>query len=261
MGPCRYNPSMSQPAAVVVERVLADPPVVHERVHGKPGVWSTDADCYRFIAANCGPGSRTLEVGIGLSTVLFTALGCHHVCVTLLEVERDRIREHCGTRGIDDARLEIAVGRSDEVLPTIDPGPLDLVFIDGAHGFPAPLIDFHYGARWLRRGAVLVADDLGLPAPALLADFLDLSDQWETLRREPKWGAWRRLDRGPFAVRHFQQPFLDRPWLPPHISARDEAVHLLRRATAGVRLRLRGALGVSPEGCTRPPAAPITSRR
>ena len=223
----------------LVEAVLADPPVVHENVRGQPGVWSTEPDCYRLIADHCGAGSHTLEVGIGLSTVLFTALGCEHRCITLLDEEAARVRRHCADRGIDDSRLAISVGRSDDVLPPLDPGPLDLYFIDGAHGFPSPLVDFHYGARWLRRGGVLVADDLGLPAPSLLADFLDPHDDWERLERRAKWGAWRRLDEGPFAVRHFQQPFLTGPWLPPHTKVVDEAAHLARRVVEGLRRRVR----------------------
>ena len=227
----------------VVERILADPPVVHQNVRGRPGVWSTDTDCYHFLAEQCASGSRTLEVGIGLSTVLFASLGSEHTCVTLLEEEATRVRAHCATRGIDDSRLDIVVGRSDEALPALRPGPLDLFFIDGAHGFPAPLVDFHFGARWLRRGGVVVADDLGLPAPWLLADFLDLHDQWAQLHRGPKWGAWRRLDEGPFTVRHFEQPFLNRPWLPPHTSIVDEARHLAARVRTGLRVRAARGLG------------------
>jgi hypothetical protein len=222
----------------VVERLLAEPPIVHGSVDGHPGVWSTDADCYHFIAASAAAGARTMEVGIGLSTVLFTALGCDHMCITLVGDEASRVREYCGAQGIDDTTLEIAVGPSDEVLPSLRPGPLELFFIDGGHGFPSPMIDFHYGARWLAKGGLLVVDDLQLAAPAVLADFLDLSTTWSNLVRGAKWGAWQRLDEGPMRSHHFEQPFLDRHWLPPYLSAPDEASHLLRRGVDSAKRRV-----------------------
>jgi hypothetical protein len=52
---------------------------------GTMGVWSADPDCYRFIAEHCHRGQRTLETGLGLSTVVFAALGTHHQCVTLFD--------------------------------------------------------------------------------------------------------------------------------------------------------------------------------
>jgi hypothetical protein len=42
-------------------------------------------------------------------------------------------------------------------------GELDLVFIDGSHGYPLPVIDWFYGAGLFRRGGVVVLDDVQLP--------------------------------------------------------------------------------------------------
>ena len=55
----------------VIEQVLADPPQVHP---GAPsGVFRASGSCYEWLADVCRPGLRTLETGIGVSTVLFTA--------------------------------------------------------------------------------------------------------------------------------------------------------------------------------------------
>src|SRR5205807_161985 len=60
----------------VVERLLADPPRVHEELHAPPdvGVWLTERECYELIADRVTPGARTLETGLGVSTALFLAV-------------------------------------------------------------------------------------------------------------------------------------------------------------------------------------------
>ena len=60
-------------------------------------------------------------------------------------------REHFAGVNID---FEELAEPSDEVLVRQDPydRPLDVVFVDGGHGFPVPMIDWFYGAGRLRRG-------------------------------------------------------------------------------------------------------------
>ena len=54
----------------VLERVLNEPPMIHpDAPNGS--AWRTSRRCYEFLAQESGPGSRTLETGAGLSTVLF----------------------------------------------------------------------------------------------------------------------------------------------------------------------------------------------
>lgn len=194
---------------LVVERVLADPPAVHPLAAGPGapiGVWATDPDCYRYLADRCPPGTRTLETGCGASTVCFAALGTDHTCVTPGEEEVARIRAHCAARAISLDGVRFEVGSSHEVLPRLA-GDLDLVLVDGGHGFPLPILDWFYAGARLVAGGILVVDDLPLPAVVTLVRFLERDPRWAVRARTAKWAAFERLQGGPLAEDWTSQPF------------------------------------------------------
>jgi hypothetical protein len=223
----------------IVERILDDPPSVHHMDGaGTLGVWSADADCYRFIGEHCHQGQRTLETGVGLSTVVFAALGTHHQCVTLFNDEVDRLTAHCGARSISLDHVQFHVGRSENVLPRLEVEDVDLAFIDGNHGFPVPMLDFLFAGGRLRAGGVLVLDDLQLPSVRLVADFCDLDGRWMRLVRTPKWGAWRRRSSGPLVDDHYDQPFLTDAWAPGGGPFGLQVRRLAAHAARGLRRRL-----------------------
>jgi hypothetical protein len=144
-----------------------------------------------------------------MSTVLFAAWGAQHRCVTPGEAEAAAVIAYCEREGISTDGLTIDVAYSDAVLPSLDPNdpPLDIVLIDGSHGFPAPLIDWYFGAGRLRRGGVVVVDDLQLPAVGILTDYLDRDPRWQSVRRTSKWAAYQRCSDGPLTEDWFLQPF------------------------------------------------------
>jgi len=198
-------------ATALVDRLLADPPAVHDMdlsPHPKVGLWPTDRDCYLLLAENTGPGTDTLETGSGLSTILFAGVGARHTCVTPAQVEVERILTYCADRGIETTSLTFEIGCSDDVLPRLPiEQSLDLVFIDGNHGFPAPMIDWYYAGSRLRAGGLLVIDDVALPAVAHLCAFLDRDPRWSVSRRTSKWVAYRRVTAGSLRQDWYEQPF------------------------------------------------------
>ena len=75
------------------------------------------------------------------------------------------------------------MGYSDRVLPDLcQPGSLDAAFIDGAHSFPFPTVDWHYISSSLKVGGRLLLDDIPIPA---------VSQVFRFMNKEPNW----RLDR------------------------------------------------------------------
>ena len=198
----------------VIERLLADPPMVHE-LEGpgsELGVWSTEASCYTFLAGRCRAGSATLETGLGLSTALFASLGTHHICVTPSSGEVDRLRAYCDERGIPLEGVRFVTGPSSEVLPRLDASDLDVVLLDGGHGFPTAVLDWYYACVRLRRGGVVVLDDRRLPAVAALVRFLRRHPSWKALEATPKWIAFERVDDRPLEQDFWEQPWNDN-WL------------------------------------------------
>ena len=74
--------------------------------------------------------------------------------------------------------MTFRIGLSHEVLPRWEPRPLDLVLIDGAHGFPYPILDWWHIAPHVRIGGTVLLDDAYLPAVAAIVDFARSSDAW-----------------------------------------------------------------------------------
>jgi Methyltransferase domain len=125
------------------------------------------------------PGQATFETGAGASTLVFAAAGTEHEAVTPVEAERERILAECERRGISTDRVTFHIGASQEVLPRLESRPLDLVLIDGAHGFPYPILDWWFLAPRLRIGGQLVLDDCYFPPVGTLVDFLRAQPSWE----------------------------------------------------------------------------------
>jgi predicted O-methyltransferase YrrM len=149
---------------------------------------------------------RTLETGCGASTVVFAAAGARHTAISPSRAEHERIRAYCSGARIDDSQLSFIEGSSDRVLPSLAPDDLlDVAFIDGAHSFPFPVIDWHYVTRHLRTGGILIMDDVNIPAVAiaftamrrdrsawrLLATADDRAAAFEKLRESPEGDNWK----------------------------------------------------------------------
>ena len=109
---------------------------------------------------------------------MLAARGAVHEAVTPDPGEEDRIRSRCAELGIDAASVTFRIGLSHEVLPRWEPRPLDLVLIDGAHGFPYPILDWWHVAPHVRIGGTVLLDDAYLPAIAAIVDYARSSDAW-----------------------------------------------------------------------------------
>lgn len=150
------------------------------QLHGRGDeCWGLDWTALEWLERALEPGLRTLETGAGTSTIVFAAAGTEHEAVTPDPAEHERIRAECERRGISSARVSFRVGASHEVLPTLPQRPLDLALIDGAHGFPYPILDWWYLAPRLRVGGRLLVDDCYMPPVAALVDYLRADENWE----------------------------------------------------------------------------------
>ena len=172
-----------------LESLLDTCPAVHGSV-----TYGLERDTLRFLDQHVIDGSRTLETGSGLSTLLFAYKNALHTCVTPWKLESLRIKRHCSESGIPTERLTFAMGSSDEILPKLlDSGPLDLVLIDGGHGFPMPFVDWLYCAPRLIIGGILVIDDTHLWTGAVLRDFLLLESEWKLEASFARGAAFRKI--------------------------------------------------------------------
>ena len=191
--------------------------------------WDITDGVLAFIARHCSADTVSLETGAGASTLAFAAAGGAHTAVTPSVDEAGRIRAAAAERGIDTSRLTIVNAYSQDVLPGMS-GPLDVVLIDGGHGFPIPAVDWIYTARRLAVGGYMLIDDIDIWTGQMLVQFMDKEDEWERVEIIRGRTAVFRLVR-PFALREWrhQQAVVQRSRLPRAVRRAKNAAGLLAK--------------------------------
>jgi precorrin-6B methylase 2 len=159
----------------VTESLRVSPP----RLHGVGDeFWGLAWPALAWLERTLTAGMTTLETGAGSSTIVFAAAGVTHLAVTVDAAEEVRIRRECARRAIDADNVTFRIGPSQDVLARGLLPLLDLVLIDGAHGFPYPILDWWHLAPRLRVGGLLVLDDCYMPPVRVLVDHLRSRREW-----------------------------------------------------------------------------------
>ena len=136
----------------LTDDLRASPPGLHG---AGDEYWGLAWAALGWLEDNVSSGMATLETGSGSSTLVFAAAGAEHEAVTPDAEEEARIRRECELRGIDSSSVRFRIGPSHEVLPRWEPRALDLVLLDGAHGFPYPVLDWWAMANALHPNAIV----------------------------------------------------------------------------------------------------------
>lgn len=160
----------------LTDQLRRDPPGLHA---GGEEYWGLAWEALEWLERELRPGMATLETGSGASTLVFAAAGSDHEAVTPAANEEERFRAQAAARGIDASRVVFRIGLSHEVLPGLEQRPLDLVLVDGAHGFPYPTLDWWHVAPRVKVGGRVLLDDAYMPPVLALVDALRRSPDWE----------------------------------------------------------------------------------
>jgi hypothetical protein len=216
-----------------VPRSLTD--TLHAQPPGLHGegdeFWGLAWPALRWLEREVTPGLATLETGAGSSTLAFAAGGARHIAVTPDPDEERRIRAQADALGSDHSRVTFCTGPSHELLPRLEEEPLDLVLIDGAHGFPYPILDWWYLAPRLRVGGRMLLDDAYMPPVRVVVD---------ALRRQPGWELAETVGYRTVVVRKTEDRLPAWDWEGESLGGRPSFGYLAprERAVAAVRPRV-----------------------
>jgi predicted O-methyltransferase YrrM len=190
-------------------RLLQNPPRVQRTGQGQFVEMGLGEEVLDFISQRIDASSHTLETGCGVSTVLFALAGARHICITPAEHEIQRIKDYCRAENVSVDEIAFYADSSERVLPELACEPLDLVLIDGRHGFPAPFIDFYYTADKLKIDGLLVVDDTWLWTGEVLKQILLSESEWR-LEADfaPRTAVFRKLAEGTQTKEWTQQDFV-----------------------------------------------------
>jgi hypothetical protein len=199
----------------IVEILEAGQPQFH---WGGARNWNAAPETLREIQRSVSKGMHTLETGCGASTVVFASSGANHTVISPTHDEHQRVVDYLRENDIETTHLTFEAGFSDDVLPKICDYPermkewdawfaryvkeatpaklksgeiklwtesnerhLDFIFLDGAHSFPYPIIDWHYSIRALKIGGRLLLDDIPIPAVACVYRYMTTDPSWKLI--------------------------------------------------------------------------------
>jgi precorrin-6B methylase 2 len=175
------------------DEIRKDPPLVHDQGNH---CFSLSLAALRWLEQRLEPSMRTVETGCGSSTVLFAGSGAEHTVVTPVEAEHERLRLYCAERGVDASNVTFMAQPSHEALRHVA-SDIDLALLDGAHGYPYPIIDWFLIAPMLKVGGHLLIDDSFIPAVRSLVDYLDGSAAWSAPTFvDERAAVFQRLEEG-----------------------------------------------------------------
>lgn len=204
--------------ARLLAALRAERPLFHHVKYDQPaGVadWSISDPVLEWLAEALPPGGTTLETGAGYSTVLFAARSTQHIALSFTADEMRLIAAWCAAHGLSTAHVTHHVGRSQDILPTLDLPPLDCVLIDGDHAFPVPYMDWYHTAEQLKPGGFLLNDDLHLRSCMMLDRFLEGEasvGRWRKVTQLKNTSVWQRVSaESVIRQAHNAQPF-SREW-------------------------------------------------
>jgi hypothetical protein len=141
--------------------------------------WGISKELGRYLLDVVTPDMKTLETGAGISTLIFAMGGSEHTAVAPFGDEMEEMRNYATIVGIDMSRVVCVALGSEKYLPTLKNIELDVVFIDGMHAFPWPILDWYSTADRLKVGGLMVIDDTQLPSVGILCEFLRVdSPRW-----------------------------------------------------------------------------------
>ena len=163
-----------------IERILKD-------VSGLPSNWHGAGSLQeRVLRAIVRHGLAqqpriTAETGSGKSTLLFSHLSPRHLVFAMDDgngsVERVRESEllHPGT-------VEFVEGPTQRTIPAAElPDALDIVMLDGPHGYPFPDLEYYYFYPRIPEGGLLIVDDIDIPTIHNLFRFLKKDAMFDLL--------------------------------------------------------------------------------
>ena len=126
-----------------------------------------------------------METGFGLSTLLFSHLSNNH-----LVFAKEQFSDYQGNSitSLRDSTLfrgesvKYIVGPTQQTLPAYTfTEKLQVVLIDGPHGFPFPQLEYYYLYQHLDEGAILIIDDIHIPTIGHMVDVLCEDEMFEKI--------------------------------------------------------------------------------
>lgn len=162
-----------------------------------------------------GQELRIIETGAGNTTITFLFLN-PKVLVSICPDSslKDRILNYCANNQIITNALDFRLYRSEIEFPKIALSQMggndkfDVALLDGGHGWPTVFVDFCYANMVLKKGGLLLIDDIQLYSVKELARLLSEQPEYECISRFQKIWIWKKKTESDFLPQETLEPYL-----------------------------------------------------
>ena len=142
---------------------------------------------------------RSVETGAGKSTLLLSHLSDHHLVFAVDEGKSLTRAKDCPL--LKKGTVEFVDGPTQLTLMNYTfTQPLQLVFIDGPHGFPFPNMEYWKLYPHIEPGGLLVIDDIHIPTIRQMFDFIREDDMFRLIECVGKTAFFERTNAPAFAT-------------------------------------------------------------
>lgn len=164
-----------------------------------------------------GAPVSVLETGAGNSTLTFLLLKAAKVLSICPDPHLlQRIKDYCDEHHINRSQLDYRVDFSEWELPGIagrvrkGADRFDVAFMDGGHGWPTVFVDFCYMNFALKKGGLLVTDDIQLHSVKELCRLLEEQPGFRCVEKLNKIRIWVKEDAPDLLPDHGAEPYITR---------------------------------------------------
>lgn len=160
---------------------------------------------------------RIIETGAGNTTITFLFLN-PQVLVSICPDQKlkERILKYCSSNNISTNTLDIRLNRSEIEFPKIalaqtgDNDKFDVALLDGGHGWPTVFVDFCYANMILKKGGLMLIDDIQLYPVKELVRLLHEQREYECVKKIQKIWIWQKTVDTKFLPQEALEPYLRR---------------------------------------------------
>lgn len=151
-----------------------------------------------FEIGTCRTLHKSAETGCGKTAMLLSWLSRDHTIFTLERYGTNPCQSFTAVFQsplLNHDNVRFVLGPTQQTLPQHSfETDLDLVLLDGPHGFPFPCLEYYYFYPKLKVGASLIVDDIHIPSVRMLHDFLLDDDMFELEHTVENTAFFKRTD-------------------------------------------------------------------
>jgi len=126
---------------------------------------------------------HSAETGVGKSTLLFSHVSQQHTVFAVDDTGgTNSLAKVCASPLLKRDAVDFVIGPTQETLPRHKfANRLQLVLIDGPHGYPFPELEYYFFYPHLDEDALLIIDDIHIPTIFRLFSFLREEEMFDFL--------------------------------------------------------------------------------